>query len=46
VKARHGGRFNPLGTPALYTALRPETAWLEAQQGFAFKGAAADALFL
>jgi RES domain-containing protein len=23
--------------PALYSALRPETAWLEAQQGFAFK---------
>lgn len=34
---RHGGRFNRPGTPALYTALRPETAWLEAQQGFAFK---------
>lgn len=35
--ARHGGRFNPVGTPALYTSLRMETAWLEAQQGFAFK---------
>ncbi|MCQ9156842.1 RES family NAD+ phosphorylase [Acidomonas methanolica] len=35
--ARHGGRFNPLGTPALYTSLRMETAWLEAQQGFPFK---------
>jgi RES domain-containing protein len=35
--ARHGGRFNPKGTPALYTSLRQETAWLEAQQGFAFK---------
>ena len=35
--ARHGGRFNPVGLPALYTALRPETAWAEAQQGFAFK---------
>lgn len=35
--SRHGGRFNRPGTPALYTALRPETAWLEAQQGFAFK---------
>lgn len=35
--ARHGGRFNRPGTPALYTGLRPETAWLEAQQGFAFK---------
>lgn len=34
---RHGGRFNPPGTPALYTSLRPETAWLEAQQGFPFK---------
>jgi RES domain-containing protein len=33
----HGGRFNAPGTAALYTALRPETAWLEAQQGFAFK---------
>jgi RES domain-containing protein len=35
--ARHGGRFNPVGTPALYTSLRMETAWLEAQQGFPFK---------
>jgi RES domain-containing protein len=35
--ARHGGRFNPKGRPALYSSLRPETAWLEAQQGFAFK---------
>lgn len=34
---RHGGRFNRPGVPALYTALRMETAWLEAQQGFAFK---------
>lgn len=33
----HGGRFNPPGLAALYTSLRPETAWLEAQQGFAFK---------
>ncbi len=33
----HGGRFNPRGVAALYTSLRPETAWLEAQQGFAFK---------
>lgn len=32
-----GGRFNPKGVPALYCSLRPETAWLEAQQGFAFK---------
>ncbi len=35
--ARFGGRFNPRGTAALYTSLRPETAWLEAQQGFPFK---------
>ncbi|MFS3137347.1 RES family NAD+ phosphorylase [Gluconacetobacter sacchari] len=35
--ARHGGRFNPVGTAALYTSLRMETAWLEAQQGFPFK---------
>jgi RES domain-containing protein len=35
--ARFGGRFNPVGTPALYTSLRLETAWLEAQQGFPFK---------
>ena len=35
--SRHGGRFNRTGLPALYTALRMETAWLEAQQGFAFK---------
>ena len=35
--SRHGGRFNRPGMLALYTALRPETAWLEAQQGFAFK---------
>lgn len=34
---RHGGRFNSKGTPALYTSLRPETAWLEGQQGFPFK---------
>jgi RES domain-containing protein len=33
----HGGRLNPPGMEALYTSLRPETAWLEAQQGFAFK---------
>ncbi|QMW24724.1 RES domain-containing protein [Sandaracinobacteroides saxicola] len=32
-----GGRFNPPGMAALYTSLRFETAWLEAQQGFAFK---------
>ncbi len=35
--ARHGGRFNARGTPALYTARRLETAWMEAQQGFPFK---------
>lgn len=35
--ARYGGRFNPVGVPALYTSLRPEAAWREAQQGFPFK---------
>lgn len=35
--ARHGGRFNPRGTPALYTSLDPTTAWMEAQQGLPFK---------
>jgi len=35
--AIHGGRFNRAGVPALYTSVRMETAWLEAQQGFAFK---------
>lgn len=29
--ARHGGRFNPIGMAALYTALGLETAWTEAQ---------------
>ena len=29
-----GGRFNSVGMPALYTSLRFETAWLEAQQAF------------
>lgn len=33
----HGGRFNRVGTPCFYAALSLETAWLEAQQGFAFK---------
>jgi RES domain-containing protein len=33
----YGGRFNAIGTPALYTAMTPEGAWAEAQQGFAFK---------
>jgi RES domain-containing protein len=32
-----GGRFNPIGMGALYTSLRIETAWLEAQQSFVFK---------
>jgi RES domain-containing protein len=32
-----GGRFNPRGVTALYTSLRFETAWLEAQQAFPFK---------
>ena len=35
--SRFGGRFNPVGIPALYTSRRMETAWLEAQQGFIFK---------
>lgn len=35
--AMHGGRYNPPGQPALYTSLRLETAWLEAQQAFPFK---------
>lgn len=35
--ALHGGRFKPLGTTALYTALDPKTAWMEAQQGIPFK---------
>lgn len=35
--ARFGGRFNPVGVPALYTSWRLETAWLEAQQGLPFK---------
>ncbi len=32
--ARHGGRFNPVGTPALYTSLTEITALAEYQQGF------------
>jgi RES domain-containing protein len=32
-----GGRFKSVGMPALYTARRFETAWLEAQQAFPFK---------
>ena len=35
--ALYGGRFNPKGQPALYLSLRPQTAWLEAQQAFPFK---------
>ena len=35
--ARHGGRFNRKGVPALYTSLDPMTAWSEAQQAFVFK---------
>jgi RES domain-containing protein len=35
--ATSGGRFNPVGVPALYTSLRFQTAWLEAQQGFPYK---------
>jgi RES domain-containing protein len=34
---RHGGRFNPKGTAALYLSLNFETAWAEAQQAFPFK---------
>jgi RES domain-containing protein len=32
-----GGRFNRTGTACFYAALSLKTAWLEAQQGFAFK---------
>lgn len=35
--ARHGGRFNPKGIPALYTSEDVNTAVLEASQGFACK---------
>jgi RES domain-containing protein len=35
--ARYGGRFNRVGTAALYTSMRVETAWAEAQQAFPFK---------
>lgn len=34
---RRGGRFNPVGVPALYTGLTPTTARMEAQQGLPFK---------
>ena len=33
----NGGRFNRIGVTCFYAALSLETAWLEAQQGFAFK---------
>jgi RES domain-containing protein len=35
--AQTGGRSNRTGRPTLYTSLRFETAWLEAQQAFPFK---------
>ena len=35
--ALYGGRFNLVKVEALYTSRRMETAWLEAQQGFAGK---------
>jgi len=35
--ARYGGRFNPVGMPALYTSATLEGSWREAQQGFPFK---------
>jgi len=35
--AIHGGRFNPVGIPALYLALDPMTAIKEANQGLARK---------
>jgi RES domain-containing protein len=35
--AAYGGRFNPVGVPALYTSRSFQTAWLEAQQGFPYK---------
>lgn len=35
--ARQGGRFNRVGTPALYTSCDPMTALAEAQQAFPFK---------
>jgi RES domain-containing protein len=33
----YGGRFNRVGTACFYAGLSINTAWLEAQQGFAFK---------
>ncbi len=35
--AKFGGRFNPRGTPALYTSLRPEKAIREANQVGSFQ---------
>lgn len=35
--ARHGGRFNAKGAPALYTSLSWQTAWTEVQQAFPYK---------
>lgn len=35
--ALHGGRFDRPGLDCLYTSMTLGTAWLEAQQGFAFK---------
>lgn len=37
VQLEMGGRWNPVGLPALYTSERFETAWLAAQQGSPFK---------
>lgn len=34
---QYGGRFNAIGTLALYTSMTAQGAWAEAQQGFAFK---------
>lgn len=35
--AKYGGRFNAMGTPALYTSLTPETAMREANQAGRFQ---------
>lgn len=35
--AIHGGRFNPVGVPALYLATTPEGAVLEASHGLAYR---------
>jgi len=32
--ARFGGRWNPVGTPAIYAGLEMSTAWAEYNQGF------------